>query len=103
MTYVKQDSENAVAYGFLMLAICLLIFAAYYLAIGGATNVILNGPLNDQTTGINHDISAGLVPAASVDGMNFTIGIINMIPIFVIMSAFSWCIYRAFWIRAGGQ
>ena len=103
MAYVKQDSENAVAYGFLMLAIALLIFAAYYLAIGGATNLILNGPLNDQTTGINHDISAGLVPAASVDGMNFTIGIINMIPIFVIMSAFSWCIYRAFWVRAGGQ
>jgi hypothetical protein len=97
------DRENAVAYGFLMLAVVLLIFAAFYLALIWSSNVLLNGALLDQSIGINHDIKLGLLPTASVNGINFTIGIITMIPIFIIMSAFTWCIYRAFWVRAGGQ
>jgi hypothetical protein len=102
MTYrpSERDSEEAIAYGWMVLSLFLMVAGILYLYLLGFVNMLIDGPNLDQSIGINHDIAAGKQSVQSVNAMNFNIAMFKNIPIFLITGAFIYAIARAIVVKS---
>lgn len=98
----KADNESGVAYGWLCLSIFLIIAGIMYVYLLGFTNSLIDGPMGDQTVGINHDIKEGKQSHQSVNAINFGIAMFTNIPLMLIIGAFLFAITRAITVKGGG-
>jgi len=100
--YHPIDTEEGIAYGWLVLSIFLIIAGVLYLYILSFTNMIIDGPNGDQSVGINHDIKQGKMSTQAVNAAKFNRDMITNIPLMLIFGAFIFAITRAISVKGGG-
>ena len=94
-----DNSENGIAYGWMVLSMFLILAAILYIYIIDFTNMLIDGPNGDQSIGINHDIKAGKQSHQSVNAINFNIAMLKNVPLFVIIGAFLFAVSRAIVVK----
>jgi hypothetical protein len=96
----EPDTEEGIAYGWMVLSIFLMVAGILYLYLLGFVNMLLDGPNLDQSIGINHDIAAGKQSAQSVKAINFNVQMFTNIPLFLITGAFIYAVARAIVVKS---
>lgn len=88
------DPEEAIAYGYLMIALFLLAAAFIWMTVGYTFNLSL-------TSLINPDIEAGHVSMQTRNAVNWSVDIMRYAPPIILLSAFVFAVNRAIYKRGG--
>jgi hypothetical protein len=100
---MNYSNDQAVAYGWFMLAMLLLMGGIIYATvITFGINTLLNGSDGNQTSGINHDIASGYQSEQSVNAINFNVEYAKNFPLILLFGGFIFSIVRAYYVRPPG-
>ena len=93
------DNETAIAYGWMVLTIFVVVGGILIYAFYGVINAMIVGPEGDNTIGINHDIAAGKQSVQSKNAMQFNVSFATNVPVFVILGVLIFAVARALSVR----
>jgi hypothetical protein len=91
--------DSGIAYGWLVISIFLILAGILYAELTGVVDSFLNGPNNDNSIGINHDIIAGKQSQQSANAIQFGVSMFTNIPWFILTGAFVFAITRAIVVK----
>lgn len=101
MTYRRIDNEDAVAHGWYVITIFLLIAAIIYGVMIMVVNNLIAGPEGDNAVGFNADVSSGKLSRQAVGAASFNVTMLTNAPLFAIIAALCYAAYRAIYYKQG--
>ena len=95
----NHDPEEAIAYAWMVITIFVIVAGFLILVYYAVINSILNGPGNDQSVGVNHDIKAGKQSQQSRNAINFNVEFAKNLPVLTILGILVFAVARSIVVK----